>query len=68
MPRKPAQRDSSGAMGFLKDIRAFVLCCVTTLILLALWSVQAQAQIKWFAPYIIGAVPQPLMMTLEKPK
>jgi hypothetical protein len=64
MLRNRGQRDPHGAMGFLKDIRAFVLCCATTLMLFALWSVQAQAHVKWFAPYIVGAAPQPLMMTL----
>ncbi|MGL5115123.1 MAG: hypothetical protein ACRC7C_07340 [Beijerinckiaceae bacterium] len=34
------------------------------LIFFALWSAQAQAHVKWFAPYIVGAAPQPLMMTL----
>jgi hypothetical protein len=44
MLRNRGKRDSHGAMGFLSDIRAFILCCVAILIVVALWSVQALIQ------------------------
>src|SRR5215203_6538041 len=28
------------------------------------WSVPAEAHVKWFAPYIVGAAPQPISATL----
>jgi hypothetical protein len=64
MIKNRRQCDAQGAMGFLKDIRALALCCATALFLLAIWSTQAHAHVKWFAPYIVGAAPQPLVMTL----
>jgi hypothetical protein len=44
MLRNRGERDPCGAMGFLNDIRAFILCCVALLIVVALWSVQALIQ------------------------
>ena len=31
------------------------------------WSTPAAAHVKWFAPYIVGAAPQPLALTLTNP-
>jgi hypothetical protein len=62
--RNQKQHESHGSAPALGDTRAHILCCVTTMLFLALWSGQAQAHVKWFAPYIVGAAPQPLMTTL----
>lgn len=32
-----------------------------------LWAMPAAAHVKWFAPYIVGAAPQPLTVTLGNP-
>jgi len=33
----------------------------------ALWALPAQAHVKWFAPYIVDAAPQPISATLTNP-
>jgi len=34
---------------------------------LSLWSLPAEAHVKWFAPYIVGAPPAPIGATLADP-
>lgn len=64
MLRDRGLRDSDGTGGFQKDARLLNWCVTPVLLVAALWPVQVQAHVKWFAPYIVGAPPQPLMMTL----
>jgi hypothetical protein len=43
MRRKQRPPKANGATGFLSDIAAFCLCCATALLLLAIWTLQAEA-------------------------
>jgi len=54
----------TSAAGLLNSKMRRTLCGAAAVAMLALWSAPAQAHVKWFAPYIVGAAPQPLMMTL----
>ncbi len=40
MSQSQRELEPNGAMGFLQDIRAFILCCATTLVIFTIWSVQ----------------------------
>ncbi len=66
MSQNQGKLEPNGAMGFLQDIRAFILCCATTLVIFTIWSVQTQAHLAWFAPYIVDAASEPLMVALTK--
>lgn len=52
-PTLPARPRWAGAVGFS-----------SVLLVTSLWAVPAQAHVKWFAPYIVGQSPAPVMQTL----
>ncbi len=58
---------AAGTTGFARAIRKIALPGVAALVLATLPSLPALAHVKWFAPYIVGAAPQPLMTTLTNP-
>lgn len=64
MHRQSKSTERAGPAGILANASPFILCGAAMLLFFTLWPGQAQAHVKWFAPYIVGAAPQPLMMTL----
>ena len=64
MPRDRDQRLPHSILTSPKDASVRPFWAVTAFLVLALSSAPAQAHVKWFAPYIVGAAPQPLVMTL----
>lgn len=45
-------------------LRSLLTAAGTAAIILPLATTPAEAHVKWFAPYIVGAAPQPIMPTL----
>jgi hypothetical protein len=59
LPREPG---TSNPSAFRRAATGFVALCAG-----AAWSLPAQAHVKWFAPYIVDASPQPIGATLTNP-